>query len=53
MASAELARADYEMRWNMGLPTGLALVGPTLRIDLEVQAVRQPDAASAGTHPGS
>jgi polyisoprenoid-binding protein YceI len=52
VASAQLARADYEMRWNMGLPTGLALVGPTLRIDLEVQAVRrQPDAASPGTLP--
>jgi len=53
VASAELARADYEMRWNMGLPTGLALVGPTLRIDLEVQAVQAvqvPDAASSGTH---
>jgi len=46
VASAQLARADYEMNWNMGLPTGLGLVGPTLRIDLEVQAVRHPDPGS-------
>jgi hypothetical protein len=29
------------MSWNMGLPGGLVLVGPTLRIHLDVQAVRQ------------
>ena len=34
------ARADYEINWNMGLPGGLTLVGPTLRIDLDIQAVR-------------
>jgi polyisoprenoid-binding protein YceI len=38
-ATAQLARRDYEMRWNMGLPGGLTMVGPTLRIDLDVQAV--------------
>jgi polyisoprenoid-binding protein YceI len=41
-ATAELARADYELTWNMGLPSGLTLVGPTLRIDLDIQAVHQP-----------
>lgn len=38
-ASTELARQDYEMNWNMGLPGGLVVVGPTLRVDLDVQAV--------------
>ena len=27
--------------WNMGLPGGALLVGPTLRVDLEVQAILQ------------
>jgi polyisoprenoid-binding protein YceI len=42
-ATTQLARKDYEINWNMGLPGGLVVVGPTLRIDLEVQAVRQDD----------
>jgi polyisoprenoid-binding protein YceI len=40
-ATTQLARKDYEINWNMGLPGGLVVVGPTLRIDLEIQAVRQ------------
>jgi polyisoprenoid-binding protein YceI len=40
-ATTQLARKDYEINWTMGLPGGFVLVGPTLRIDLEVQAVRQ------------
>jgi polyisoprenoid-binding protein YceI len=41
VATTQLARKDYELNWNMGIPGGLLLVGPTLRIDLDVQAVRQ------------
>jgi polyisoprenoid-binding protein YceI len=41
VASTQLARRDYEMNWNMGVPGGLVVVGPTLRIDLDVQAFRQ------------
>ncbi|HEV7897478.1 MAG TPA: hypothetical protein VGP31_06495, partial [Planosporangium sp.] len=41
VATTQLARRDYEINWNMGLPGGLVVVGPTLRIELEVQAVRQ------------
>jgi len=40
-ATTQLARRDYEMTWNMGLPGGSVLVGPTLQIDLEIQAVRE------------
>jgi len=47
VASTELARRDYEINWNMGLPGGLVVVGPTLRIDLDVQAVLTPEAAPA------
>jgi polyisoprenoid-binding protein YceI len=43
-ATTQLARQDYQINWNMGVPGGLVLVGPTLRIDLDVQAFRQPDA---------
>jgi polyisoprenoid-binding protein YceI len=38
-ATTTLNRRDYEMNWNMGLPGGMLLVGPALRIDLDVQAV--------------
>jgi polyisoprenoid-binding protein YceI len=40
-ATAQLVRGDYDINWNLGLPGGFVLVGPTLRIDLEVQAVRK------------
>ena len=43
VATTQLARRDFEINWNMGVPGGLVLVGPTLRIDLEVQAVRSTD----------
>ena len=38
-ATTQLHRADYEINWNMGLPGGLTLIGPTLRIELDIQAV--------------
>ncbi|MCW2638998.1 MAG: hypothetical protein JWP76_1304 [Dactylosporangium sp.] len=44
VATTQLARKDYEINWNMGLPGGLVVVGPTLRIELEVQAVRSSPA---------
>jgi polyisoprenoid-binding protein YceI len=40
-ASTQLARRDFEINWNMGLPGGLVVVGPTLRVDLDVEAVRE------------
>jgi polyisoprenoid-binding protein YceI len=40
-AAAQLVRKDYDINWNLGLPGGFVLVGPTLRIDLEVQAVHK------------
>jgi polyisoprenoid-binding protein YceI len=38
-ATTQLHRTDYEINWNMGLPGGLTLIGPTLRIELDIQAV--------------
>jgi polyisoprenoid-binding protein YceI len=43
LATTELVRADYDMTWNIGVPGGAVMVGPTLRVELEVQAVRRPD----------
>lgn len=40
-ATTTLNRRDFEMDWNMGIPGGLLLLGPTLTIDLDVQAVLQ------------
>jgi polyisoprenoid-binding protein YceI len=42
-ATSQLALRDYEMHWNLALPDGLVLVGPTLRIDLDVQAILPPE----------
>jgi polyisoprenoid-binding protein YceI len=39
VASTQLNRRDFEMNWNIGLPGGALLVGSSLRVDLEVQAV--------------
>jgi polyisoprenoid-binding protein YceI len=38
-ATTWLALRDYAMHWNMALPDGLVVVGPTLRVDLEIEAV--------------
>jgi hypothetical protein len=35
------ARSVTGTAWNIGRPGGRALIGPTLRIDLDIQAVRQ------------
>jgi polyisoprenoid-binding protein YceI len=40
-ATTQLARRDYDMTWNMGLPGGFGLVGPTLQVDLAIQAARK------------
>jgi polyisoprenoid-binding protein YceI len=39
-ATAQLARRDYEISWNMGLPGGMTVVGPTLQIDLDIEALQ-------------
>jgi polyisoprenoid-binding protein YceI len=40
IAKTRLALRDYAMHWNMALPDGLTVVGPTLRIDMDVEAIR-------------
>jgi polyisoprenoid-binding protein YceI len=39
-ATTQLALRDYAIHWNMALPDGLLVVGPTLRLELDVEAVR-------------
>lgn len=39
-ASAQLRREDFRMRFAQKLATGIALVGSTLRVDLDVEAVQ-------------
>lgn len=42
-ASTEIDRRDFGLRWNQALETGGVLVANTVKIELEVQAVRQDD----------
>lgn len=40
-ATAELRREDFAITFNQALRTGIAAIGTTLRVDIDVQAVRQ------------
>ncbi|GAB3294242.1 YceI family protein [Parasphingorhabdus pacifica] len=40
-ASATLRREDYAVNWHATLAKGIAVVGPTIDIELGVQAIRQ------------
>ena len=39
-ATTELRREDFAMTYNQTLPAGLAALGATLRVELDIQAVR-------------
>lgn len=41
-ASTELDREEFGMTWNAALETGGVLVGKKLKIEIEVEAIRQP-----------
>ncbi len=45
-AAGEVERAAFGMTWNAALETGGVLVGPTFRVEVEVQAVRAERAAA-------
>ncbi|MFR9730475.1 YceI family protein [Saccharopolyspora sp. MS10] len=40
-ATAELRREDFAITFNQALRTGIAAIGTTLRVDIDVQAVQQ------------
>jgi polyisoprenoid-binding protein YceI len=44
-ATTELHREEWGMTWNQALETGGVLVGPTLQVELDIQAIRQPPAS--------
>ncbi|MFC4944855.1 YceI family protein [Pseudonocardia sp. GCM10023141] len=39
-ATAEVSRDDFAIRWNQSVLAGLLVVGRTLRIDIDIEAVR-------------
>jgi polyisoprenoid-binding protein YceI len=41
-ARTEIDREDYGLTWNVALETGGVLVGRTIKIELEIEAVRRP-----------
>ena len=51
VATTQLAHGDYAISWNMGLPGGRTLVGPTLRIDIDIQAIIEPPTPGAVLFP--
>ncbi len=46
-ATAELRRADFGIRFNQILEAGVALVGESLRVELEIQAVQGEELPAA------
>ncbi len=54
-ARGEIDRRDWDLKWNQVLETGGILVGNNVRIELEVQAVKQKEAtrpAATGQESG-
>jgi polyisoprenoid-binding protein YceI len=51
IASTEIDRGDFGISWNQALEAGGYLVGKTVRIEIEVEAVREPDAAESKRAP--
>jgi polyisoprenoid-binding protein YceI len=53
--SGELVREDWDMTWNVPLETGGVLVSKSVQLEIEAQAVKQPDdievAAEAESKP--
>lgn len=39
-ATTELHREDYTLNWRKMLAAGIAIVGPTIRVELDIQAVK-------------
>jgi polyisoprenoid-binding protein YceI len=41
--SGELEREDWDMTWNLALDTGGLLVSRSVQLEIEAQAVKQPE----------
>ena len=46
LATGEINREDFHISWNQALETGGFLVGKGIKIELDVEAVRQDDGSS-------
>lgn len=46
-AQTKINRKDWDLNWNMALETGGVLVGEEVTIDIQLELVKQPDAAPA------
>lgn len=41
LATTELRREDYAINWQQTLAKGIAVVGPSIRVELDIQVVRE------------
>lgn len=46
-AATKINRKEWDLNWNVALETGGVLVGDEVKIDLEVEIVKQPEAQPA------
>lgn len=46
-ASAKVNRKDFGLEWNVALETGGMLVGDDIKVDIEVEIIKQPEAQPA------
>lgn len=44
-ASTKISRKDWDLNWNVALETGGWLVGDEIAIDIEIELIKQPEAA--------
>jgi polyisoprenoid-binding protein YceI len=49
LATTEINRDEFDITWNQALETGGFLVGKGVKIEADVEAVRQPDEPAAGS----
>jgi polyisoprenoid-binding protein YceI len=42
-ATTQLSRDDFDIRWNQSVIAGIFAVGRTLRIEIDIEAVRAPE----------
>ncbi len=47
-ASTKIKRSDWDLTWNQALETGGVLVGDQMKIDIDVELIRQEEAVGEG-----
>jgi polyisoprenoid-binding protein YceI len=46
-ATTKISRKDWGLLWNVALETGGWLVGDEVKIDIELEIIKQPETAAA------